>query len=53
MHLAFQMGDLNSLAVGRTVGAALHGASLLGEPCLRDEAAAAAAAARSLLGPVL
>jgi hypothetical protein len=31
MHLAFQMGDFSSLLQGRTVGAELLGASLLGE----------------------
>ena len=31
MHLAFQMGDINSLITGRTVGAELLGASTWGE----------------------
>lgn len=31
MHLAFQLGDFNSLLQGRTVGAELLGASTLGE----------------------
>jgi fatty acid desaturase (delta-4 desaturase) len=31
MHLAFQMGDINSLITGRTVGAELLGACAWGE----------------------
>jgi hypothetical protein len=36
MHLAFQLGDFNSLLQGRTVGAELLGASTLGKwACIR------------------